>query len=167
MDSQPSDHRTILVSACLLGIRCRYDCGSQPHSAVKAAIGSIEIVPVCPEQMGGLTTPRAAAEIDGGDGADVLAGRAKVIDTAGLDRTDEFVRGAHECLALARLYSCSMAILKERSPSCGVGELSHKGRSIPGRGVCAALLASEGITVISEEDKELASILGERHEADI
>ncbi len=105
------------------------------------------VFPFCPEQLGGLPTPRAAATIVGGAGADVLAGRARVVDTDGRDVTDAFLRGARETLAICRRFTVHTVWLKARSPSCGVGRTSRDGRPGDGDGVTAALLKRHGIDV--------------------
>lgn len=145
----------ILISACLLGIYSKYDGGSnlQPLLAKYADRG--KYLPVCPEQLGGLGTPRPPAEIVGGDGEAVLAGRAEVVDKAGDNQTTAFIRGARELAAIAGAFPITAAILKERSPSCGVnriydGSFGHIVRS--GRGVAAATLCQLDIPLYSEED---------------
>ncbi len=111
----------ILVSGCLLGISCRYDGKSKPNQDIIGMGSAQRLLPVCPEQLGGLPTPRPAAYVAGGDGFDVLAGGAKVLTVKGeKDVTESFVRGAMECVRLARLFECTRAILKSKSPSCGV-----------------------------------------------
>ncbi len=145
----------ILASACLLGRACRYDGGCCRNEKVTFALAGRDVLAICPESLGGLGVPRAPAEIAGGDGGDVLAGRARVIDREGTDRTAAFLRGARAVLALARERGAKAAVLKERSPSCGVHRIhdgSFSGRTIPGRGVAAALLAEAGLTLWSEED---------------
>jgi uncharacterized protein YbbK (DUF523 family) len=154
----------VLVSACLLGECCRYDGGSRPSKALTRYSTSRPVVPVCPEQLGGLPTPRTAADINGGDGGDVLTGSQQVVDRDGLDQSLPFIRGAREALDLARRHSCTLAIFKERSPSCGVREIVRDRQAVPGRGVCTALLLREGLTVISDEDPDLDRILWERDE---
>lgn len=144
-----------IVSACLVGMECRYDGGHKENDCIKQLASSGRIIPVCPEQMGGLSIPRPPAEICGGTGADVLAGRAKVLDSKGKDVTDHFIKGAFQVLKLARTVNCKKAILKEKSPSCGTGKIydgDFKGKLREGRGVTAALLAQEGIEVVSEND---------------
>lgn len=134
-----------LCSACLLGARCRYDGQSAVHDAVVALAKTEQIIPVCPEQLGGLPTPRAAAERVG----------AQVMTRDGGDVTAPFVRGAEETLCIARLYGATGAILKQRSPSCGCGKIydgTFTGTVIEGDGVTAALLKKNGIAVVSEED---------------
>jgi len=136
---------TILVSACLLGCPCRYDGKSKPNAAVLALMEQHTLIPVCPEQMGGLATPRAPAERREGG----------VFTQAGMDVTAQYRRGAEEALRLANLYGCTCAILKERSPSCGSGEIydgSFSRRLIAGDGVTAALLKANGIAVCGESE---------------
>jgi len=135
----------ILVSACLLGEPCRYDGASHPCSAVIELSKRRELVPVCPEQLGGLPTPRVPSEIQP-DG--------RVADATGVDRTAAFEAGAHEALRIAREHACVQAILKEKSPSCGVRLVydgSFTGALVPGRGKTAALLAASDIEVLSDE----------------
>jgi uncharacterized protein YbbK (DUF523 family) len=133
MRNQPS---TCLVSACLIGLCTRYDGQTKADPGCLAQLTSSVWIPVCPEQLGGLPTPREAADIVGGDGVDVLAGRAEVTTKSGIDLTAEFIRGAEQVLQLARLQQVGVAFLKARSPSCAVhGKI----------GVTAALLQSAGI----------------------
>lgn len=136
---------TILVSACLLGCPCRYDGKSKPNDAVLALMEHHTLIPICPEQMGGLATPRVPAERkDGG-----------VFTERGGDVTEQYRRGAEEALRLAQLYGCKYAILKERSPSCGNGQIydgSFSRRLIDGDGVTAQLLKAHGITVLGESE---------------
>ena len=133
-----------LISACLLGLRTRYD-GRVLSSATyeKAAEEAISI-PVCPEQLGGLPTPRTAADLAGGDGHDVLAGRARGITRDGIDVTASFILGARQVLAIARQLPVNIdrVILKARSPSCGLS---------PIRGVTAALLEEKGYEIVEME----------------
>src|SRR5690554_4481874 len=128
----------ILVSACLLGQECRYDGGHCGHEEISRLAEERGAIPICPELMGGLTAPRPPAEIVGGNGDDVLAGRARVLDKSGRDVTEAFVRGAEAVLRAARESGARLAVLKERSPSCGVHIIydgSFAGRRISGRGV--------------------------------
>ncbi len=128
-----------LVSACLLGLCTRYDGKTKTHRQCLVETTGTICIPVCPEQLGGLPTPREAADIIGGDGSDVLAGTAKVATKSGRDLTAEFIRGAEQVLQIATLQNVSMAFLKARSPSCAVtGKI----------GVTAALLQSAGIKLI-------------------
>ncbi|MFJ6214925.1 DUF523 domain-containing protein [Streptomyces sp. NPDC092296] len=138
----------VLVSACLHGVPCRYD-GRATGGPGEVADGG-RVVPFCPEVAGGLPTPRRPAEIVGGDGHEVLDGRARVLDDRGTDVTEEFLRGAHRALAAARRAGCGSAVLMPRSPSCGRGVVydgSFSGARRTGDGVTAALLERHGIPV--------------------
>ncbi|SMO50759.1 DUF523 domain-containing protein [Melghirimyces algeriensis] len=146
-----------IVSACLFGVKCRYDQKHNRIESIQQLVGEGKAVPVCPEQMGGLSTPRNPAEIVGGDGDDVLDGKAKVIDHQGNDVTEQFLKGAYETLEMARKVGAKEAILKERSPSCGScliydGTFSRSKKS--GHGVTTALLRRHGIRVVSEEKEK-------------
>lgn len=135
----------VLVSACLLGVRCRYDAKSVPCQSVESLSGRFDFIPVCAEIMGGLPTPRVPSERNG----------ASVISRDGTDVSMSFVRGAEEVLRLARLLNCNVAILKQNSPSCGsrmIYDGTFSGKLIPGQGVTAELLQKNGITVFSEND---------------
>ena len=137
----------ILVSACLLGVRCRYDGASKPNEAVLRLMAQHTLIPVCPEQLGGLATPRPPAERQ--DDA--------VRTRSGTDVTEQYRRGAEEALRLCRLYGCEAAVLKEKSPSCGAGAVydgTFSGTLIEGDGVTAELLASCGIPVYGESQVE-------------
>jgi len=139
-------HEAILVSACLLGEPCRYDGKSQPCEGAKALASQYELVPVCPEQLGGLPTPRTPSEIQH-DG--------RIVDRSGYDRTEAFLDGARAALAIAQVRGCGRAVLKSRSPSCGVHEVydgSFKGVVVPGRGIAADMLSKAGIDVMDELD---------------
>lgn len=116
-----------------------------------------ELIPVCPEQLGGLSTPRPPAEIVGGDGTDVLDGCASVITVEGEDKTREFLDGAHQTLEIAKSQNAAHAVLKSRSPSCGCGRIyngTFTGELGDGEGVTAALLRRHGIQVMTEADIE-------------
>ncbi len=142
-----------LVSACLLGLRTRYDGESRlPQDAPVVPLE--QLIPICPEQLGGLPTPRHLAEIQGGRGEDVLAGKAVVINNQGENVTRMFLKGARETLYLALLYEVKGAFLKNGSPSCGCYQIydgSFKNVKRPGSGVTAALLRAYGITVYDED----------------
>lgn len=143
-----------LVSACLLGVNCKYNGGNNFRPQIAELVKKGHVIPVCPEQLGGLPTPRRPAEIVGGAGEDVVAGRARVITDRGEEVTPSFVRGAREVLELAKKAGVTEAILKERSPSCGCHAIYDGtfSRSVKlGKGVTAALLEKHGINVISEE----------------
>jgi uncharacterized protein YbbK (DUF523 family) len=138
----------IMISACLLGIHCRYDGRHSICLDLVDFVASRRFTPFCPEQLGGLPTPRPAANIIGGDGRDILSGSARLVDSEGKDVTGAFKRGAEEALRLARLAGSSIAIMKERSPSCGLKTpYCDKPRGM-GIGVTAALFESEGIKII-------------------
>lgn len=137
----------IIVSACLLGANCRYCGGGCLDERVAALAAEHELIPLCPEQLGGLPTPREPDEIING----------RVIDKSGSDNTEAFQRGAAEVLKLAQLLDCNHAVLKERSPSCGshmIYDGSFSGRKIAGAGITGALLLANGIAVTSEERLE-------------
>lgn len=147
-------HGPVLVSACLAGRRCRFDGSANPDDEVARLVAEGRAVLVCPEADGGLGTPRPPAEIVGGDGHDVLGGRARVITAAGDDVTDAYVRGAELALAAARRSGATSAILKARSPSCGTGEIydgTFGGRPVTGDGVTSALLQRAGVQIETEE----------------
>ncbi len=139
--------KTILVSACLLGTPCRYDGKSKPSAAVLSLQTEYRMIPICPEVMGGLPTPRTPSEICGTC--------VKMRD--GRDVTDNYRRGAMEALRLALENHADIAILKEKSPSCGRDEVydgTFTGTLIPGSGICASLLMQNGIRVLTESEIE-------------
>lgn len=145
----------LLVSACLLGINCKYNGGNNLNDEALKLLESDIVIPVCPEQLGGCPTPRIPVEINGGTGADVLDGKNRVTTKNGEDRTKQFLKGANEVLRLAKLVRADKAVLKARSPSCGSGTIydgTFSGRLKAGNGVAAELLIRSGIEVISEEE---------------
>ena len=145
--------RVVLVSACLLGEACRYDGKSKGSERVIRALEGKEVVPVCPETGAGLGIPRPAVVLSGDTGEAVLAGRARaVVAATGEDRTEAFRRGAELAMEAARGFGATVAVLKERSPSCGSQGTHVEGVVVPGRGVTAALLHSAGVIVISDEE---------------
>lgn len=147
----------ILVSACLLGIKAKYDGGENTVPQLVEKCKSGGIIPVCPEQLGGLTTPRLPCEIYGGTGDDVLAGKARVLAKDGRDVTKAFVEGAKQVLQIAQIFGVKAAILKERSPSCGCNYIydgNFNGKKLTASGVTAALLKKHGIQVFSEYELE-------------
>ena len=155
----------VLVSRCLLGHRVRYDGGaSGPYAQLAQWQAEGRVIALCPEVAGGLPTPRAAAEIPGGQGVEVLAGKAAVITTEGEDVTEAFVSGARQALALVERHGIRIAILKANSPSCGnrlTYDGSFRGVKVEGQGVTAALLTRAGVQVFSElELEEAAKALG-------
>jgi len=127
-----------LVSSCLVGLCTRYDGQTKENSACIAKLQDSTWVPICPEQLGGLPTPREAADIMGGDGRDVLTGKAKVITKTGSDVTPEFIKGAEQVLKIARSQPTQGVFLKATSPSCAVNGII---------GVTAALLCDNGFAV--------------------
>ena len=136
----------ILISACLLGACCRYDGASKAHPLAALLAERHTLVPVCPEQLGGLPTPRPPAERRGG----------RVVTRSG-DVTEQYRRGAEETLKLCKLLGCEAAVLKERSPSCGRGQVydgTFSGTLTAGDGVTAELLAAHGIPVYGESQIE-------------
>jgi len=144
-----------LISACLLGIKCAWD-GQDIYKSDKAIelSKSEMLMPVCPEQLGGLRTPRAPQEIQGGTGEDVLDGKCKVLNINGEDVTQEFITGAEETLKIVKLFHIEEFIGKSRSPSCGCGQIydgAFSRKLIDGDGVTTALLKRNGIRVITEE----------------
>ena len=144
----------ILISACLAGVNCRYNAGNNEVKEIMELVREGKAVLVCPEQLGGLTTPRSACEIMEGTGEEVLDGKVKVLSREGKDVTEQFVLGAEEVLKIAKLYGIKKAILKARSPSCGSnviynGTFSSQKRE--GNGVTVALLKRNGIEIVDEE----------------
>ncbi len=135
----------IIVSACLANLRCRYDGAAKPCDEVIRLVSEGKAIPVCAEQLGGLPTPRAPAEISGD----------RVIREDGVDVTDAFSRGAQEALKIAKLVGAKSAILKARSPSCGSGKIydgSFTGKLVDGDGVFADLCKNNGMDVKTEEE---------------
>lgn len=137
----------VIVSACLIGVKSRHDGTHALDRRVLSRLKNKAVVPVCPEQLGGLPTPRPRAWIKSGGGAEVLEGSAKVTDENGGNVTTFFLKGAKEALKIARLVNAKEAYLKERSPSCGVDFICRGQKKVKGSGVLAALLKIKGITV--------------------
>jgi len=138
----------ILVSACLAGINCAWDGKSRLDKEIKKLVDDKLAIPVCPEVLGGRGIPRSRTEIKGGNGEDVLDRKAKVFDEHKKDVTDEFLKGAYIVLQTAKKYNIKKAILKSKSPSCGVGRVydgSFRDNLVRGDGVSAALLKREGL----------------------
>ena len=133
----------ILISACLLGIPCRYDGRAKPQPWAEALAAKHDLVPVCPEQLGGLPTPRNPSERQ----------ENRVVMNTGADVTEQYRRGAEAALRLCRILGCEAAVLKERSPSCGHGKIydgTFTGTLTDGDGVMAELLVRNGIPVYGE-----------------
>lgn len=132
------------VSACLCGFPCRYDGKSKPDEKIRALYESGRALPVCPEQSGGLNTPRTPCEIKNG----------RIVSCDGEDRTEAYMRGSEKVLAICREHSIKKAILKQNSPSCGTTHIydgTFSGKLIPGMGVTARLLFENGIEVMGEK----------------
>ena len=133
----------LLISACLLGSCCRYDGASKPHPLAAALAERYTLIPVCPEQLGGLATPRPPSERQGD----------RVVAKTGADVTEQYRRGAEEAWGLCRFFGCQGAVLKEKSPSCGCGRIydgTFTGTLTDGDGVTAELLKQQGIPVYGE-----------------
>ena len=139
----------ILVSSCLAGINCKYNGGNNYNEKIFNLVKEGKAIPVCAEQLGGLTTPRIASEIK------YIDGKRHVINKAGEDVTSQFEKGAQEILDLAKKLNVTKAILKARSPSCGKGKIYNgefDGKLVDGNGILADLLIENGIEVITEEE---------------
>ena len=134
----------LLISACLLGVPCRYDGASKPVPRIELLTERFVLVPVCPEQLGGLPTPRTPAERCG----------SCVLTRDGRDVTENYLRGAQEALRIARITGCKTALLKAKSPSCGCGRIydgTHTDTLTGGSGVTAQLLQQHGLLVCNED----------------
>ena len=132
----------ILVSACLLGVNCKYDGGNNSSKEIDEFLKDYEIIPICPEIMGGLPTPRLAAEAKGN----------RVINLEGQDVTRNFQKGAEETLFLAKKYDVKKVLLKARSPSCGNGKVydgTFTKTLIDGDGITTKILKENGIEIIT------------------
>jgi len=147
-----------LISACLVGINCKYDGENNlpdldPEILEEYKQG--KLIPVCPEQLGGLATPRTPAQIQNASGEDVLDGKVKILTEKGADLTEQFVKGAKEVLKIAKMLNIKEAVFKQRSPSCGCGQI-YDGTFTKtvkrGDGVTTALLKRNGIKIKTEEN---------------
>lgn len=150
----PSDG-PVLVSACLAGRACAYDGSARPHPEIMRLVQEGRAVLVCPEEEGGLGTPRPAAEISGGDGDGVLDGTGRVVTDSGRDVSDEYLEGARIAVDRALERGCRAAILKARSPACGCGAVydgSFTHTLVTGDGVAAAALRRAGIDIRTDEE---------------
>ncbi|MDR0591456.1 MAG: DUF523 domain-containing protein [Candidatus Nomurabacteria bacterium] len=143
-----AEKETIAVSACLLGVSCRYD-GEPAKNGLTDALSEYKVVPICPEVWAGLPTPRLSCEaITGEDGI-------RVVDRNGKDYTDVFARGAEIALKVCQKHKIGKAVLKAHSPSCGAGMVydgTFTGKKVPGDGVTSRCLADNGVEVISDEE---------------
>ncbi|WP_366248801.1 DUF523 domain-containing protein [Terribacillus aidingensis] len=153
----------ILVSACLAGKPVRYNGTPATDTIVEQLIAQKKAISVCPELLGGFVTPREPAEIVGGNGYDVLDGKARVIEYSGTDVTNMYIEGAARALAIANEQDVDLVVLKENSPSCGSNMIydgNFQGVKQSGAGVTTAMFRRAGIRVISELEleKELAGV---------
>ena len=140
-----------LISACLLGINCRYD---GTHRALNPGliaelIKTFYLIPVCPEQLGGLPTPRPPAQFFGGTGKELIHGRAKLVDEEGRETTSYILKAAEEVLKLTDLFGIKTAIFKDKSPACGVERVYMEGQIVSGEGVVTAVLRTKGLKILS------------------
>lgn len=143
----------VLVSACLLGERCRYDGRDQRSDKVSDALRDKEVVPICPEAGAGLGIPRPPVQFVRGDGQAVLLGNAAAVaKDSGRNVTEQFTLGAQLAVSAAKRFGATVAILKERSPSCGTTRVWMDGQLVPGQGVTAAALRHAGLVVVSDEE---------------
>jgi len=147
--------KSVLISSCLIGCNTKYNGKNNYNEKLVNFIKDnpqIKFIPICPEQLGGLETPRLPAEIEVGDGRDVLVGESILLNSDGQNVTYNFIRGAEESLKIADLFSAQYAILKERSPSCGKNFIVKKKEKVKGCGVTTALFFGKSIKVFSEEE---------------
>ncbi|MBN1520975.1 MAG: DUF523 domain-containing protein [Candidatus Aureabacteria bacterium] len=146
----------VLVSACLLGINCRYDGLNCKSPESEKLLSEFDAVPFCPEILGGMSTPRKKSGIietstkKPATGEDVWDKKARVLSEDGNDVTENFIRGAEESMKMALMLGIRKAFLKSRSPSCGISSVSCFGEIIPGNGVCAAYLRRKGIEIFEK-----------------
>lgn len=150
----------LFVSACLAGINCNYKGESKPDERIISLIKQGKAIPICPEQLGGLTTPRSGARIITGHGEDVLDGKSIMITDDGGNVAEQYITGAKETLRLVQLFNAQTVILKQGSPSCGKGKTQagkNKRELFLGDGVTVALLKRNKIQVFTEED-DLSSL---------
>lgn len=145
----------ILISACLAGLNVRYNGTNSIDEKIQKLVLENKAVTVCPELMGGFSTPREPAEIVGGNGQDVLDGNATVVESSGRDVTDLYLKGAYATLQKALEVGATHVILKEYSPSCGSAKIyngAFNGTKLAGEGITTALLRRNNIVVLSEEN---------------
>lgn len=151
---KPKTMRPILVSSCLLGLKTRYDGTDNYSQTVIEYIRENRLtpIPVCPEQLSGLSTPRPKCWFSRGDGEAVLSGNGELCNEWGEDVTEVFLHGAEECLRIAVLTDCKQAILQQRSPSCGSQKIYLKDQLIKGVGVTTALLTRNGLKIFADDN---------------
>ena len=139
----------ILVSGCLVGLNCKYNGTNNYNEKIDRLLKEGKAIPVCPEQLGGLTTPRAPSEIR------IVGGKRCVFNSEGKDVTENFYRGASEVLELAKKLNIKTAILKSKSPTCGYGKIyngNFEDQLIDGNGILTQMLLDNGIEVINSDD---------------
>ncbi|HWP98305.1 MAG TPA: DUF523 domain-containing protein [Syntrophomonadaceae bacterium] len=144
-----------LISACLLGVNCKYNGKNNDNPDLRKRLEDENVILICPEQLGGLPSPRLPSEIVQGDGGDVLEGKSVVLSKSGQDLSSYFIKGAQAALRIAQEQKPDLVILKSRSPSCGVGWIydgSFASHLRPGNGVAAEVLSRAGYKIISDED---------------
>jgi uncharacterized protein YbbK (DUF523 family) len=148
------DNRTVLVSSCLLGLETRYDATDNYSQEVADYIEKSDLIPIpiCPEQLAGLSTPRSKCWFASGDGAAALKGTGRLINEEGLEMTNCFIKGAEKALEIARMTGCTKAILQQRSPSCGTQKVYINQQLTEGIGITAALFRAEGIEIIGDDE---------------
>jgi uncharacterized protein YbbK (DUF523 family) len=145
----------ILVSACLAGARIRYDGTDRLDIRIRDLVSAKKAIPLCPELLGGRSVPRAAVEIKGGAGQQVMSGTAKVVDKNGNDHTQEILDGVKEFMKAVKNHNIEAVILKSKSPACGFGKIydgTFTGKLIDGDGVLAAELERQGIKIYNENN---------------
>ncbi len=140
-----------LISACLLGVNCRYD---GTHRALDPKLitkltKELYLIPICPEQWGGLPTPRSPAQFSGGTGRDLIQGKARILNEEGEEITHYLLKAAKEILKLVGLFDIKIAIFKDRSPACGVEQVYRDGKIVSGEGVVTSALRTRGVKVLS------------------
>lgn len=151
----------IIISACLCGVNCKYNGKNNLKDGVEKLLKEGKVIPVCPEQLGGMETPREPHEIVNSTALEILRGKGKVLSETYKDSTDKFVKGAYETLKIAKALGVKEAILKSNSPSCGFGIIydgNFSGKKIRGNGITAELLQKENIKIYNEE--QIEKILG-------
>jgi uncharacterized protein YbbK (DUF523 family) len=141
----------VIVSGCLIGRRCRYNGEHRAHAGVLRYLKKKKYVAVCPEKLAGWGVPRPPVEFHRGGANAVVDGRAEIVDDRGRNRTSSLLRGARRALSRALSAKATEAILKEKSPSCGVKKVYRDGRLVRGRGVFTYWLERHGIAARSEE----------------
>ena len=150
----PIQQKKILVSACLLGLDTRYNGVCKKNKTVTDFLISDGwvIIPVCPEQLAGLSTPRSASRFQKGDGHSILSGEGLVVNSQNEVMNEIFIKGADQVKKISMMNGCKLALLKERSPSCGVHQIYLEDKIVAGSGVTTALLRESGVAVFNEDE---------------